>query len=246
MLHIESGIIQDDHILGVPFTRAIVPATASRKVRTDIPLEGCLGLTNHNTANPGAGAANHARWLATVAQTGSAEIGVHFFVDGTGIWQTLPINEVSWHAGDGRGNGNMRTISIEICETEPIADAEANAAALNAAFLLEHPDWRIYKHQDWSGKFCPRLILARPNGWDRYCEEIRQRLAAAKQPPAPPAPLDNVPSPWAADALHWARETGLLVGDDRHDLALHRAATREEVIVLLERLAKLLGGAPHA
>lgn len=245
MLHIENGIIQNDHIFGIPLTRAIVQDQGMGNVRTGIPLAQCLGITNHNTANPGATAAHHARWLQEVARSDSAEISVHFFVDGSGIWQTVPINEVTWHAGDGQGDGNMHTISVEICETEPIAAAEANAIALNAAFLLDHPDWRIYKHQDWSGKYCPRLILSRPGGWEQFTRDIHARIAQEKaQPPVTP-PLDNIPSEWAAGALLWARRNGIIRGNERHDLALHHPATREEVLVMLERFALLIQGAPR-
>lgn len=233
MLTLQEGIIQNDRIFGIPFERRIVTDSGRRNVRPGIPLTAPQGLTNHNTGNPnpGADARAHAAWLQNVANSDSAEISVHFFVDAERIVQTVPINEVTWHAGDGRGPGNMRTISIEICETAPYEAAENNAIALNAAFLIDHPDWRIYKHEDWSGKYCPRLILAR-GGWADFVAAIHAKARAESRTTA----RDNNPSPWAMDAISWALRNKLIAGTPDGDLHLHRAATREEVITFLHRL----------
>lgn len=234
MLHYQNGIITDDSIAGVPFERAIIAADANPHVRTGIPLQTIRGITNHNTGNPAptADARAHAHWLAGVEAQDSDYIGAHFFVDGDRIVQTLPINEVAWHAGDGQGPGNMTTLAIEICETTPLAAAEANALVLNAALLIDHPDWQIYKHQDWSGKYCPRRILAEGR-WPAFVEAIRQRVAQLQES-LQPVP-DDAPSPWAADAIHWAKATGLLQGRSEGP-AYQAPATREEVLTFLYRL----------
>ena len=70
------------------------------------------------------------------------------------------------------GKGNTTTIAIEICENGNNAKAELNAQKLNAALMLTYKNLKIYKHQDWSGKFCPRVILSRPNGWENFKKGI--------------------------------------------------------------------------
>lgn len=237
MLHIQKGIITDPAIAGVPFERAILPKDASPYVRTGIPMTTIRGITNHNTGNPAptADARAHAHWLAGVEARNEAYIGAHFFVDQHRIVQTLPINEVAWHAGDGQGPGNISTVAIEICESQP-AQAEANAILLNAALLITYPNWQIYKHQDWSGKFCPRLILGQGR-WPAFVQAIQttvNRLRAEAQP-QPTAKAQAAPSPWAREAVAWAQATGLLRGRTEGP-AYQAPASREEVLAFLYRL----------
>jgi hypothetical protein len=62
----------------------------------------------------------------------------------------LPINIDSWHAADGNGNGNRKTISFEVIGNS--AKAEANAAKLAAYFLNKigkTPDNGLFTHTHW-------------------------------------------------------------------------------------------------
>ena len=51
----------------------------------------------------------------------------------------------------------------------------------------------------------------------------------------PDADLDNIPADWAAEAVQWARENGVLYGDDTGNLHLHEAVTCERMLVFLYR-----------
>lgn len=73
-----------------------------------------LYITVHNTSNSAKGA-NSASHAAFVARS-STGVSWHYTVDDQVIYQHLPLNENGWHAGDGRGTGNMKSIGIEICE----------------------------------------------------------------------------------------------------------------------------------
>lgn len=130
-------------------------------------------ITVHNTANAskGADAEMHARYLLNGA--GGREVGWHFTVDDHSIYQHLPLNENGWHAGDGRGNGNMKSIGIEICEN---ADGDFDKACKNAQWLIkklmkEHNIGinNVVPHKHWSGKNCPHLLL---NMWGTFKEGI--------------------------------------------------------------------------
>lgn len=122
-----------------------------------------IGVTIHNTAND-APAINEAKCLQNDP---SEERSFHFAVDDCEVVQILPINRTAWHAGDGLGKGNMRTIAIEICYSksggERFEKAEQNAAQLLA--LLSYFIFGMgvrdvtYTHYHWSGKYCPHRTL---------------------------------------------------------------------------------------
>ena len=177
------GIIQDEEIDGIPIKIAIVQPKGLPNVRTMTKMREVIGITNHNTANtaPTAGDEAHARYLQNVENADSAYVSVHLFVDDDSITQCVPLDEMCYHAGDGGGDGNRKTIAIEICENRNYEKAEENARKLNAALLLTYPHLKIFKHQDWSGKFCPRKILARPNGWQEFTAGIVKLVEDAKK-----------------------------------------------------------------
>ncbi|MCY7947303.1 N-acetylmuramoyl-L-alanine amidase [Bacillus atrophaeus] len=124
-------------------------------------------ITVHNTANTskGANAALHARYVKN-PETGTSW---HFTVDEKEIYQHLPLNENGWHAGDGNGNGNRKSIGIEICEN---SDGHFEKAVSNAQWLVKKlmkeqgiSLANVVPHQHWSGKYCPRKLLDR---WDSF------------------------------------------------------------------------------
>lgn len=183
-LPINKGVVQGDNIEGVPFTATIVSPKGVKNVRTGQSLREFKGVTIHNTANLKASAEDHSKWLQSVENADSQYISVHFFVDENSITQTVPINEVCYHAGDGNGDGNHATIAVEICEDGNTAKAEANAKVLAAALLATFPGMLLYKHQDWSGKWCPRVILNR-GGWPKFKQDILDLLDTETAAPDP-------------------------------------------------------------
>lgn len=129
-------------------------------------------ITVHNTANK-ASAYNEISYMISNDSTTS----YHFAVDDKEVIQAIPVNRNAFHAGDGAtGNGNRKSISIEICYSLNDADIEKfkKAEQLAAKFiaqLLDERNWgidKVKKHQDWSGKYCLPLDateLLTPNGW---------------------------------------------------------------------------------
>ena len=67
----------------------------------------------------------------------------------------------------------------------------------------------------------------------------------AQMHPSTPAPTqtasarqtqcDNTPAPWAADAVTWAVDTGIMQGDEDGDLMLREPVTREQFVTMLKR-----------
>jgi len=171
---IKDGLIQLDNINGVPFRQDLIPVTNkySRPQNPMIPEY----VTIHNTGNSkrDADANMHTEYVDNVTDR---YVSWHFTVDDKEIIQELPIIENGWHAGDGRGIGNMKSIGIEICENEGInwTKAKENAVKL-IVFLLNSVTTLkldpIVPHQKWSGKYCPHKIL--DEGWDKFLTQINQ------------------------------------------------------------------------
>ena len=142
----------------------------------------------HNTEND-ASADNEIQYMITNNSTTS----FHIAVDNIEAVQGLPLNRNGWHAGDGNGAGNRQGIGIEICYSKSggarFNEAEARAATLIAQLLVER-GWglaQVTKHQDYSGKYCPRRTL--DLGWDRFLNMVasamNQQPMSGNSAPAP-------------------------------------------------------------
>lgn len=131
-------------------------------------------ITVHETDNTSKGATALAH--AKLQQRGNdRKASWHFTVDsGDIIYQSIPTNEISWNAGDGKGPGNFHSISIEICVNEDgdFEKAKANALELVKSLMDQYniPLTNVVPHQHWSGKNCPRNILV--SGFDTFISPL--------------------------------------------------------------------------
>jgi N-acetylmuramoyl-L-alanine amidase CwlA len=136
-------------------------------------------VTIHETANEARGANAEAHRRFVHAGGGPEGVSFHFVVDDREVVQLLPTLENGWHAGDGAtGTGNRASIGIELCVNAD-GDWERTqghgarlAAALCRAFGLSVE--RVVPHQHWSGKQCPRRILA--SGFENFRARVRREL----------------------------------------------------------------------
>lgn len=160
---------------GIPIYTKIIPfREASRTGNAMRPQY----VTIHNTASTGKGA--NASAHANLQYNGnSRSASWHFTVDNTQIWQSIPMNENAWHAGDSNAMGNIGTVAIEICENSDgnYAQAERNAAYLTAQILYENnlPSNAVRTHGDWSGKNCPHNVFEGTKGtmgWTAFCNLV--------------------------------------------------------------------------
>lgn len=117
-------------------------------------------ITIHNTSND-ATAINEIAFMTR----NTAATSYHVAIDDKYAVQAIPFTRNGWHAGDGQGAGNRKSIGIEICYSvsggPKYLDAEANAVDYTARLLKQY-DWsvdRVKWHQDWSGKKCPHRII---------------------------------------------------------------------------------------
>jgi N-acetylmuramoyl-L-alanine amidase len=145
-------------------------------------------ITIHNTDNtdPGADAHAHARYLNKTGYYIHNGMKIwtswHYSVDDVRVVNHLPVNEEGYHAHQ---QANMSSVGIEICMNKGIDQAAANlrAARLVAALLYDLGIGidALRKHQDWTGKQCPRLLLG-PTEWQGFKNMVSGALKVTEGP----------------------------------------------------------------
>lgn len=137
------------------------------------------GITVHNTANDASAMAEVSYMIGN-----NKQVSFHEAIDDYRVVQGIPHNRNTWNCGDGgKGFGNRKTISIEICYSKSAGEkfdlAERNAAK-RIAQILKEKNWdisKVGKHQDRNGKYCPHKTL--DLGWERFLNMIREELGQA-------------------------------------------------------------------
>lgn len=153
--------------------RDYIPTGSSNRPGTRL---AATRITIHNTDNdqPGANAPAHARYLKG-ADARARQVSWHFTVDDGPVYQSIPTNEVGWHAGSRAGNTS--SIGIEIC-MNPELNQQAtydSAALLSALLAFQHgiaTPRGIVQHHHWTGKHCPRVLRDRSGAWEAFLGKV--------------------------------------------------------------------------
>ena len=128
------------------------------------------------------------------------DVRVHYYVDNVCAWQFLTHSLSGWHAADGSGNGNRRTIAIECIMSSAYNStdkkSEDNCAKLAAALLKQYglDINHLYTHTHWLNvrdgrngtidqlntmynryKMCPAYILPH---WAEFKKKVQSYLNA--------------------------------------------------------------------
>ncbi|PGV53275.1 N-acetylmuramoyl-L-alanine amidase [Bacillus cereus] len=226
-------------IYGVPLKEMIVP-TGNENIRPGNAMKPKY-ITIHETDNysVGANARNHAQYLYSQA-TGTTDRSAswHFTVDDKEIYQHLPLNENGWHAGDGaEGTGNRESIAIEIAVNQ---DGDYNKAVENArklaAYLmgeLNIPLENVKKHQFWSGKNCPAIMI-KNNAWEPFLQGTKAYYDANHK--------DDITGGWYEADIRELDKRGIMVGDGKGSYWPERLVTRGEFANLVSRSLQLPEG----
>ncbi|EEL69757.1 MULTISPECIES: S-layer homology domain-containing protein [Bacillus] len=226
-------------IYGVPLKEMIVP-TGNENIRPGYAMKPKY-ITIHETDNysVGANARNHAQYLYSQA-TGTTDRSAswHFTVDDKEIYQHLPLNENGWHAGDGaEGTGNRESIAIEIAVNQ---DGDYNKAVENArklaAYLmgeLNIPVENVKKHQFWSGKNCPAIMI-KNNAWEPFLQGTKAYYDANHK--------DDITGGWYEADIRELDKRGIMVGDGKGSYWPERLVTRGEFANLVSRSLQLPEG----
>lgn len=158
--------------------------------RPCINRTGFRGVTIHNTSNysNGANAIAHANLLRGSWKYRTTSW--NYVVDENYAVRCVPENEVAWCQGDGNGDGNMKTISIEICDNADgdIRKATDNAVELTADILrrngVTNVSGYLWQHNDWTGKDCPYDIRrGNPYDWNTFVTKVQEKLTPPKPKP---------------------------------------------------------------
>ena len=158
--------------------------------KIDMPthkITNLIGITVHNTdrITVASNTTPAEQYTRATVNGNMKDVRVHFYVDDVCAWQCLPLDLSGWHATDGSGDGNRKTISIE-CIMNGSGDAkdkkaEGNCAKL-VAYLLDKfklKDTVIYSHNHWySKKYCPAYILPHWNDFKKKVISYRNKNTA--------------------------------------------------------------------
>ena len=168
-----------------------------------------IGVTIHNTdrIKTAAGTTPAEQYTRSTVNGNMKDVRVQYYTDSVCSWQNLPLDLSGWHAADGSGNGNRRTIAIE-CIMNDSGDAEDkkaedNAARLAAALLRQYGLGidHLYTHTHWlnvrdgkkgtvdqlntmhnSYKMCPAYILPH---WAEFKKKVQSYLNAGSASATP-------------------------------------------------------------
>lgn len=192
------------------FRQEIIPAWQTNQ-RPGIPFWGgaASDYSQHDTGNPnfGADAPMHSRYMHNGAE--GQRLGYHLTVDDKVLVQMVPLDEVTWHAGDGNGPGNMDSIACELCiHSNSDHIASRRYAAIVAAGVMHALgiDKEPVQHNKWSGKDCPGE-MRRTGTWNGYLAVFRAARAQMQGEP------DAKPEPEYAPAV--VLDLGVWDGKDR-------------------------------
>jgi len=138
-------------------------------------INKCKYITIHETGNinKGANALNHAKYI-----NNGSNATWHYTVDDKQIIQHYEDSVQCWHCGDGRGDGNLNSIGIEMCVN---SDGDFNKTIENTIELVKYlmnkhniSIENVVQHNKWSGKNCPANIRSgKPITWNTFIDRIK-------------------------------------------------------------------------
>lgn len=160
-----------------------------------------LGITIHNTEaiTVSSNTTPAEQYVRATLNGNMNDVRVHFYCDDYCAWQSLPLDEINWSCADGSGDGNRKTIAIEVIGNS--VKAEANAVKL-AAYLLNKfnltVEKNLFTHTHWlnvkdgkigsidylntlhnSHKNCPIYIIPH---WSTFKNEVKKSLENLSKP----------------------------------------------------------------
>ena len=161
----------------VRLVQDFVPAHIAKKV-TAGGINGRKYITVHQTGNTSRGA--NARMHARLQKNGNSRTASwHYQVDDKEVIQSFPHTAQCYQSGDGRGHGNMDSISFELCvniDGDYIQTLKNAAAAIRKVMKEENISIvHVVQHNRWSGKNCPAQIRAGKDGitWSKFIDMIK-------------------------------------------------------------------------
>jgi N-acetylmuramoyl-L-alanine amidase len=137
------------------------------------------------TIHSEAGCTARAKLKELAAEADLHQKSYHLLVDECEIIECIPLNELAYHAGDGRGSGNYSSMGLLICTSGNDILALAKAARLTACLLYQY-GWSteaVVQHNRWSSVDCPKALRqgCKWHKWLRDVEAEKRRLEKADE-----------------------------------------------------------------
>lgn len=208
-------------------------------------------LVLHYTAGRNDTAANNLLYFKNNVVGASA----HWFVDDTQALPSVDEADTAWAVGSAGVYTqkhplcrNANSISIELCckfsgGRFSISEATArNALQLTRRLMAKYgiPPENVLRHWDVVSKVCPAPWVEDESLWQRFKKQIQEGPDMTKEELLSVEGTGDSPSPWAAEAAAWAKETGLFTGDGNGNYGWQTPITREAAAQVLFRLAEML------
>ena len=144
-------------------------------------------ITIHNTYNDASADSE-----VTFMINNNNKVSYHYAIDDKKVINCVPENRNAWHCGDGSGDGNRKSIGIEICYSKSGGARYSKAEALTVKFtaqLLKKYGWgvdRVKTHKHWTElgvkakrstyvKNCPHRIL-NEGRWQSFLNAVQKEL----------------------------------------------------------------------
>lgn len=181
-------------------------------------------ITIHETGNydNGASAEMHSKYLKSINTDNKCW---HFTVDENVIYQHIPITYNGWHSTDGHGDGNRKSIGIEMCVN---VDGDYEKTLQNTIWLCkklikENPSIKdVVQHNHWYNKNCPRKL--RDSGrWQWFKNEVYNIE-------------ETIPS-WKYDGIEKLNKLGILDDIEGWKNKIDEPMPTWAVTILLSKLA---------
>src|SRR5262249_20012379 len=126
---VEATIQIDQTFARLNIVQDFIPGGKSNPPGTKVKAAG-VTITQHHQPTKSPKPAPPAKYQKG-ADARKRQVSWHFTVDDTSIYQSLPTNEIGWHAHNSKGNAT--TIGVEICMN---SDLDVKAAYARAALLV--------------------------------------------------------------------------------------------------------------
>lgn len=211
-----------------------------------------IGFTIHSTANELSSARNERDWLENPKN--QAYTSYNYVVDEKEAIECIPLNEISYHAGNKKGN--WETVAIEMCESGDRSRVIGNTLELIREL---HEAYRIplklYRHYDWlmtSGNYqyrkdCPRIFKDDNwKAWDDFKILVNKRLKGGSNMEDKVARLvreelevefgGEEVGGWAAEAVDYVKAEDIMAGYPDGSFKPNRYVTRAELAHIIYRL----------
>ena len=175
-----------------------------------------IGVTIHNTESisTASNTTPAEQYTRATINNNMGSVRVHFYVDDTCAWQNLPLTLSGWHAADGNGDGNRKTIAFEVIGNSK--KAEENAAKLAAYYLKQFgkdTSNGLFTHTHWLNvrdgikgnidylntrkhpyKWCPVYILPHWSTFKSNVQAELDKLNGKKEEKQDTAPAPSTPT----------------------------------------------------